>query len=112
MLFKRRRNGESTHGNTPKSTRNASIDHKGLFASLLARRVRKRRVVQCRFGGERRVMVARDDRDWVRSRETGDRARGRARGGWERRECTFDDEDAWSGSEDTGGEHGGREGIV
>ena len=57
-------------------------------------------------------MVARDDRDWVRSRETGARARGRARGGWERRECTFDDEDVWSGGEDTGGEHGGREGIV
>ena len=56
-------------------------------------------------------MVARDDRDRVRSRETGTRGRGGARGGRERRECTFDDEDAWSGGEDTSGEHSGREGI-
>ncbi len=54
-------------------------------------------------------MVACDDRDWVRSRETGTRARGGARSGRECRECAFDNEDARSGGEDTGGEHGGRE---
>ena len=46
VLFKRRRNGESTHGDTPKSTPKASIDHIRLFANLLARRVRMRPVVQ------------------------------------------------------------------
>jgi len=56
-------------------------------------------------------VVACDDRDRVRSREAGSRARDRRRGGRERRESASEDDDAsWNGGEDTG-EHGGREQI-